>query len=351
MMDVMPNPSSLARPLLSWYDAGHRQLPWRGIDDLYAIWVSEVMLQQTRVETVLRYYDRFLARFPTVHDLAAAEEADVLAAWSGLGFYRRARNLHRGAQIVVRDHGGRVPTDAEVLGTLPGVGRYTRGAILSSGRNQRLPILDGNVIRVLARVFGVEGAPDKAAVQRELWRLAEEVLPPDRPGDFNQALMDHGSVVCSPTSPGCDGCGLADLCRARADGMVDELPHAKKRAKVVLEERVAVLAMATDGRFLIQQRPSTGLLASLWELPSVEADGDAAEAAADAIIGELGGAGRRACGSIEHRFSHRHWTVRVFRTRVAEPGEGRWVSEADLDDLGVPTASRKAIRAGLDGPN
>jgi A/G-specific adenine glycosylase len=349
MTDLIPDAAEIAPPLLAWFDVHGRDLPWRGLTDLYAVWVSEIILQQTRVETGLRYFAPFLERFPTVRALAEADEAEVLAAWSGLGFYRRARNLHAGARRVVEDHGGEVPSDPKALGALPGVGRYTVGAILSSALDQRLPILDGNVIRVLSRLFLVEGAPDRSAVNKELWALAEATLPARRPGDFNQALMDLGATVCTPTSPRCEGCPLVDACGARAEGRVDELPFPKRKSKVVSEERVAVLALDPNGRFLVRQRPAKGLLASLWELPSVEADGDAAPDAADELIDEVGGSGRAACGTVEHRFSHRHWTVRVYRTSVAKAADGRWVTEEDLKDMGVPTASMKAIRAGLTG--
>ena len=344
----MPPPQDLSGPLLRWFDAHGRDLPWRGMTDPYAVWVSEIILQQTRVETGLRYFDSFMQRFPTVAALAAASESDVLAAWSGLGFYRRAKNLHRGARIVVERWQGVVPTDPATLASLPGIGRYTAGAILSSALDAKLPILDGNVIRLLSRVFLVEGAPDRAVVQRELWGLAEAVLPDHRPGDFNQALMDLGATVCTPSGPRCGDCPLTGLCGARAMERVDELPCATKRATVRFEERVSVLATRPDGRFLLHQRPPTGLLASLWELPSVAARADEATAAAGALISELGGAGQRLCGTVEHRFSHRHWTVRVYRTEITRPGDGRWMHQRELGQLGVPTASMKAIRAGLE---
>lgn len=343
----MPLPQDLSGPLLQWFDVHGRDLPWRGLRDPYPVWISEIILQQTRVETGLRYFEPFLRRFPTVFDLAAASEDEVLAAWSGLGFYRRARNLHRAARVVVEQHGGAVPTDPAVLGSLPGIGRYTVGAILSATLDARLPVLDGNVIRVLCRVFRVEGAPDRAAVLRELWGLAEAVLPERRPGDFNQALMDLGATACTPSNPRCGGCPLATSCRAKAEGVVDELPRATRRAAVRFEERVSVLASRPDGRFLVQQRPPTGLLASLWELPTVEAgDADAGDAARE-LVARLGGVEPRFCGTVEHRFSHRHWTVRVYRAEVGPGSDGRWVHAHELGELGVPTASLKAIHAGL----
>jgi len=347
-------PADLAAPLLAWYDAGHRPLPWRGIDDLYRIWVSEVMLQQTRVDTVLGYYDHFLERFPTVQALAAADLDDVVAAWSGLGFYGRARRLHAGAVLVAEQHDGRVPEDPAALGALPGIGRYTVGAILSSGRNAKLPILDGNVIRVLARVFRVDGAIDRAATLRRLWELAEAVLPDGRPGDFNQALMDLGATVCVPLGPRCAGCPLTDPCEARAAGVADDLPVPGKRAKVTFERRVAVLLRRADGRFLLRRRPTTGLLPGMWELPSATVSNGVdpgAEAAA------MAGVSVRSAGTVEHRFSHRHWTIEVFAgraprvERAAERDpDRRWVLRGELGELPLPTVSRRTIDVGLSAP-
>jgi len=341
---------AISPALLAWYDAGHRRFPWRGIDDLYRIWVSEIMLQQTRIQTVLDggYYDRFLGRFPTVEALAAADEEEVLACWSGLGFYRRARNLHAGAKIVVAEHGGRVPEEADVLGGLPGVGRYTLGAILSSGRNRKLPILDGNVIRVLSRLHEVRGPIDKAATLKALWRLAEVVLPDDRPGDFNQALMDLGATVCTPSRPDCGGCPLRDGCGANAAGSQADYPQPGKRTKVTFEVRAAVLLTRPDGRFGLLQRPSGGLLPNLWELPGATVE-DGSDPA-DVAIGVAGSSVHR-CGSVEHRFSHRHWTTHVFRAPAGtEAGELRWVTHEELNELGLPTVSRKAIEAALSAP-
>lgn len=346
-------PDDLAPALLAWYDAGHRDLPWRGIDDLYRIWVSEVMLQQTRVEVVLRYYDRFLQRFPTLAALAAAELDDVVTAWSGLGFYGRARRLHAAATLMVEQHGGVLPEEPEALGRLPGIGRYTVGAILSSGRNARLPILDGNVIRVLSRVFYVEGAIDRAATLRQLWGLAEAALPEDRPGDFNQALMDLGATLCLPQGPRCGTCPLGSGCEARAAGGAEDLPMPGKRTRVVFERRVSVLLRRPDGRFLLVRRPASGLLAGMWELPSVTV---APPADPGAEAQRLAGRPVTSVGMVEHRFSHRHWTIEVFaglagpaeRAMEADAGR-RWIEAPELADLPLPTVSRRTIELGLLG--
>ena len=337
------DPSLLSEPLLSWYRLHGRVLPWRGLTDLYRIWVSEIMLQQTRVDTALRYFDRFLERFPTVQHLAEASEEEVMAAWSGLGFYRRARNMHRCAGEIVEHHGGVLPDDPEVLESLPGIGRYTVGAILSSALNRKLPILDGNVIRVLTRVFTVGGDPQRAAVSRELWRLAEAVLPEDRPGDFNQAIMDLGATVCLPQGPRCDSCPFESLCLARAQGSTEDFPQPGRRTRVVFEDRVSVFLVLPDGRFLLRKRPAGGLLPSLWELPSATLDDpDSAEA----VAGDLAPTcALREVGQVEHRFSHRHWSIRVFAGRLDSetqasgppPGEERWVHPdtfARLEEVG-----------------
>jgi A/G-specific adenine glycosylase len=366
-----PPPAAVAAPLLRWYEAQGRTLPWRGIGDPYRIWVSEVMLQQTRVDTVLRYYDRFLQRFPDVAALAAASADEVLAAWAGLGFYGRAHNLHRAAREVVAVHGGKIPKDPDTLRTLPGIGRYTVGAILSAAWNLRLPILDGNVERVLSRVFHVDGEPDRAPVKALLWRLAEEVLPEDRPGDMNQALMDLGATLCVPFGPRCGACPLAAICAARAAGRADELPRAGRKATLRFEQRVALLALRDDGRFALRRRAADGLLASLWELPSVDlpenkgqseplGDAAAAASAAAALARQLYGRGLpRPAGRVEHRFSHRHWSIDVFCVGVdgwtaaespagaAAAAEQRWVAVSELGELGLPTVSRKAIELGM----
>lgn len=319
------------------------------------------MLQQTRVSVVIPYYERFLGRFPTVHALAAAEEDDVLAAWSGLGFYRRARNLHAGARQMEQDHGGEVPRDPAELGAIKGIGRYTVGAILSAAFDMRLPILDGNVIRVLSRLFRVDGPPDRAATQKVLWGLAEDVLPTHRPGDFNQALMDLGATVCKPSGPICAACPLSDVCEGLAAEDAESFPRPGRKQKVRFVERVAVRLRLPDGRILLERRPARGLLPNLWEMPAAEvSEGEAPGGLARAVCARLVRSHGLAadlvddlvpCGVAEHRFSHRHWTTHVFEAQaLAAPAapesskpERRWVAISEFEDLGLPTASRKAI--------
>ena len=350
-------PAAVAAPLLGWFDEHGRTLPWRGCGDPYRIWVSEIMLQQTRVETVRRYYPRFIEALPTVRALAAADLDDVLALWSGLGFYRRARALHAAAQQVVGHHAGQLPRDRAALLALPGVGRYTVGAILSAAWDDPEPVLDGNVVRVLSRLFVVEGDPKAAAAQRRLWALATDVLPPVRAGDFNQALMDLGATICKPTGPTCPECPLAHRCGARRAGRAEELPQPSRRARVIEVERVAVRVRDPQGRLLLTRRPPQGLLAHLWEPPATDlAPGERPEQALARLAELLGLASPlRFVDAVEHRFSHRLWRVRVYDAEpegaadhAAERGEApwvglRWFTPPELDDVGVPTVSRKIL--------
>lgn len=278
---------ALRRALLSWYRRGHRDMPWRRSRDPYAIWISEIMLQQTRVDTVRDYYARFMARFPTIDALAAAPIDDVLALWSGLGYYARARNLHLAAGEIATRYGGRFPHAAEAVHALPGIGPYTAGAIRSIAFGQRAPILDGNVVRVLSRLFRIPSGPEQAAAKRLYWRLAEEILPAERPaaaaaesrendvGDFNQALMELGAMVCTPHRPSCLVCPLAASCEARAHDQQELFPPAKAvRPVPIIVAVTAVLspppaASQQAAPVLLVRRPATGLWGGLWEPPSL----------------------------------------------------------------------------------
>src|SRR5918912_1533002 len=222
--DDSPSLPRLTRPLLAWFDRHRRDLPWRRDRDPYRVWVSEVMLQQTTVAAVVPYFNRFVAAFPTVVDLAKAYEQDVLRLWEGLGYYRRARHLHAAARRLVAGHGGRLPDDPAVWADLPGVGRYILGAVLSQAFDRRLPIVEANSLRVLCRLFGYRGDPREGAGKAWVWRAAEAVLPGSRPGDFNQALMELGALVCTPTAPECGECPLAANCVAVRDGLQDQIP-------------------------------------------------------------------------------------------------------------------------------
>jgi A/G-specific adenine glycosylase len=279
----------ITQPLLAWWDRGHADLPWRTTRDPYTIWISEIMLQQTQIATVIPYYERWLERFPTVQDLAAASLDEVLKLWEGLGYYSRARNLHAAAQTVVNELGSQIPTTAKELMKLKGIGRYTAGAIASIAFDEPAPVLDGNVIRVLSRLTDLPDDVTTTAAKKKLWQLAEDLVPAQRPGDFNQALMELGQQVCVPANPTCLLCPLSHLCLARERGTQLErpcrpprknIPHYDVAAGIIWQKR------NTEGHeggtkvprentnkslhnsvFLVTQRPLTGLLGGLWEFP------------------------------------------------------------------------------------
>jgi A/G-specific adenine glycosylase len=257
-----------SKQMLQWFERnGRKDLPWQRDPTPYRVWISEIMLQQTQVATVIPYFQRFLARFPRVQALADAPEDDVLHHWSGLGYYARARNLHKAAQQVRDEHAGRFPTAFEAVQALPGIGRSTAGAILSLALGQRHPILDGNVKRVLARCFAVEGWPGRAAVQKRLWQLAEQQLPAEACRQYNQSLMDLGALVCTRTTPDCAACPLASRCQALAQGDPDAYPQPRpKRSLPTRQVRMLVLRNPR-GEVLMQKRPPTGVWGGLWSFP------------------------------------------------------------------------------------
>ncbi|MEJ5260404.1 MAG: A/G-specific adenine glycosylase [Anaerohalosphaeraceae bacterium] len=261
-----PRPEEIRQALLRWWDQGHRDLPWRRTKDPYAVWLAEMMLQQTRIETVIPYYERFLQHFPTVESLAEAKLDSVLKLWEGLGYYSRARHLHKAAQIIVREYGGRFPEKASELQKLPGVGRYTAGAVASIAFHQPAPLVDGNVIRVLCRLFCIRQEPTQTAVKNKLWQLAETLVCPRRPGDFNQSLMELGAVVCKPGLPDCRMCPLEMFCLAKQKGLQAVLPIMPKSGKLP-EYEIAVGIVFRKGRVLIAKRKAEGLLGGLWEFP------------------------------------------------------------------------------------
>ena len=255
-----------ARRLTSWFARAARDLPWRRTRDLYAIWVSEVMLQQTQVATVIPYYERFLARFPTVAELAAADEQDVLRLWEGLGYYRRARQMHAAAKAIVHQHKGEFPSAYEAVRALPGVGRYTAGAILSIGLDARLPILEANTIRVLSRLAAFEGDVGSTAGQKYLWSLAEAVLPSRGAGEFNQALMELGSEICTSAAPQCEKCPVHQYCRALALGRQNELPKPPKKVQYEDVTEIAVV-VRRGGKVLVRQCSPHERWSGLWDFP------------------------------------------------------------------------------------
>ena len=256
----------LSGRLLTWYDQNARRLPWRGHSDPYAVWVSEIMLQQTRVETVIGYFERWMQRFPTLAVLAQATEQEVLQVWEGLGYYSRARNLHQAARVVMEQYGGQLPSSRQELEKLPGIGQYTAGALASIAFGQDEAALDGNIRRVLSRLFAMRLPARSLEGEKELWRLARQQLPHGRAGDFNQALMDLGASICTPQKPACLVCPLAEMCLARVQGLQEELPLLTAAAPVP-HYTVTAAVIRRRGKILIARRPSHGLLGGLWEFP------------------------------------------------------------------------------------
>lgn len=301
------------------------------------------MLQQTQVSVVLPYWTAFLTRFPDVGTLARASLDEVLAAWRGLGYYARARSLKTAAEAVLERHGGRLPDDVEALRALPGFGRYTVGAVASIAFGREVPLVDGNVARVLARLFRIEGASGEAGRQKRLWSLAEELVRGERPGDWNQALMELGATVCRPEQPACLLCPLRDHCAALAAGQVQEIPAPKVRpARRALH--LAVAAVRKGGAVLLVRREGTGLFGGLWELPGVECAPGGEPEALQARWPEIGQA-LRPLGRVERTLTHRTLTLEVFEVDDLHPPDGaRWATAAEVESLGVSAAMQAVLR-------
>ncbi len=343
-------PATLHRRLLAWYDAHKREMPWRGHPDPYAVWVSEIMLQQTQVETVRGYFARFLAAFPSAAALAAAPQQDVLKAWEGLGYYSRARNLQKAAQAVAA-RGGILPRDAAGWATLPGVGPYTAAAIASICFSEMTPVVDGNVIRVFARVLGW---PDDFRKPPARARLAAWLQPhieaSKRPGDFNQAMMDLGATLCAPRAPACPACPLHGDCLARREGRQAEFPVKPAKKAAPTRQAVAVLVRDAEGRVLFTQRTAEGLLSGLWELPSAAATGRPTRRdALRALRAETGLAAAKAVplGTVTHIFSHFRLLLHVYAvpayTGAPDPARQPPARFACPADLPLSTATRRAL--------
>lgn len=349
-------PGRLAATLLAWFDVhGRRDLPWQAEPTPYRVWVSEVMLQQTQVETVRPYYARFVARFPDVAALAAAPQDEVMRFWSGLGYYARARNLHRAAQAIAGRHGGELPDTPEALMALPGIGRSTAGAILALARGQRQPILDGNAKRVLARVYLVEDPPDSSAGTRKLWRLAEAAMPAARIAAYTQAIMDLGATVCTRANPACERCPLAPGCEALASRRTGEIPAARRRAPRRLRQTHLVVELAA-GRVLLARRPPQGIWGGLWAPPEFPTAADAAAYMAERSGGRSPG---KRLPTIRHAFTHYDLDIEPWLlepppgTSAVAEGDARWHELATLDAVGLPAPVARLLeelRHGQDGP-
>ncbi len=342
---------ALGDRLLNWYARQGRDLPWRRTRVPYAIWISEVMLQQTQVKTVLPYFKRWLEAFPTVEILAQADQQTVLKAWEGLGYYSRARNLHRAAIVVVQEFGGVFPQTLDEVMRLPGIGRTTAGGILSAAFNQPLPILDGNVKRVIARLVALQ-VPTGQAVDR-LWAISEQLVPKTRGRDFNQAFMDLGATVCTPKNPDCPSCPWEGDCRAKHLGLQGEIPRVVKRAPLPQKCLAVMLVVNSAGEWLIVQRPPKGLLAGLWDFPQV---------AFELEIPDLGMMARREYGlelgdivplmEVNHAYTHFKVTFVVYRAeclggmgnlRLDQPHA--WVLSKNLGQYPFPKSHLKMIKA------
>ena len=348
------------RRLRTWYKRHARDLPWRRHGDPYPIWVSEIMLQQTQVATVGPYFERFLAAFPTVEALARAPEQQVLRLWEGLGYYRRARQLHRAAQVIVAEHGARFPRDAQAVRRLPGIGRYTAGAILSIAFDAREPILEANTTRLLARLLAYRGQPASSAGSKLLWEMAEAVLPRHEVGTFNQALMELGSEVCLARAPRCDACPVAPLCRTAARGLQAEIPRPKGKRAYEPRHEAAVI-VRRRGRVLLVQCPEGQRWAGLWDFPRFEVHAEGP----DALNSELVEGVRRQTGVVVEPGGHlktlRHGVTRFritldcYEARyVAQATDGtarapmRWLRPAELAGYPLSTTGRVLARLAAD---
>lgn len=341
----------LGRKLLAWYDRHARVLPWRRSPDPYHVWLSEIMLQQTRVDSVIPYYERFLAAFPSVDALAQADPQQVLRLWEGLGYYRRAMQLHRAARIVVQQYGGQLPSDPHQLRQLPGIGRYTAGAICSIAFEQKTPILEANTLRLYARLIALAASPYSSAAQRRLWRLAEKLLPEQSPGRFNQAAMELGSQVCTAANPSCGECPVAEQCETFARSLQAEIPPPKRKPPVEQRREIALL-VGRQGKLLLFQC-NEGRWAGLWDFPCLPVSGKRMPTAAEFARSALGCWGLRlAAGRILTTISYSVTRFRFQRScvtashqggpdRQLSPSSWRWIEPHDLDEYPLCRPARR----------
>ena len=360
----MRETEAIRKRLLDWFREEARDLPFRRTRDPYLIWLSEIILQQTRVDQGLPYYERFVAAFPTVKALADAPEEAVLKLWEGLGYYTRARNLHAAAREIRDRHDGKLPDTARMLQMLPGVGRYTAGAVASIAFSERVPVVDGNVKRVLARLRHIADPVDDPAVEEDLWAIAEQLVPAHNPGEFNQAMMELGARVCTPRQPRCDACPLAEMCAARIAGVAESLPVKRAKKEVPHREMVTAVIQRDDGAYLIGRRPPEGMLGGLWEFPGgALAPRETHQKALRRVCAEVLGVtvrvgGRVAC--VRHAYTHFKVTLNVYRCHIEqgepqakEHTELRWVLHQDFGTVPFPKGNHKflALLAPSDEPD
>ncbi len=343
---------AVQQKLLAWYQDVKRDLPWRQDQDPYRIWVSEIMLQQTRVDTVIPYYERFMNKFPTLMDLAAASEEEVLKAWEGLGYYSRARHLHSAVKEVAASYGGVVPDDYKSISKLKGIGPYTAGAILSIAYNKPVPAVDGNVLRVMTRLYAINLDITKVSTRRKVEQLVLRLIPKTSPGDFNQALMELGALICTPTSPDCLECPLNENCSGLQQGKVEELPI-KSKAKPPVATPVIIGWFRQGKKVLVTRRPKEGLLANMWSFPTVAYfKGNHSPAEVIHQYSKKQGlvvAPGPVIGHFIHIFSHRRWEATVIDVEVIQgsshlPSEWQWVTEEELVELALPRAYQKVLQ-------
>lgn len=343
---------AIGRALLGWYQKHRRELPWRSSKDPYAVWVSEMMLQQTQVSTVIPYFRSWMERFPTVTALANAEESDVLHAWQGLGYYSRARNLRRAAQQMLRVHDGRVPELVSELLALPGIGPYSAGAIASIAYGHAEPLVDGNVIRVLTRLFALRGDPNKAPLKAEIWARARALVPKNAAGDFNQALMELGATVCTPRNPRCDACPVATHCRALAHDLVEVLPELPARAKATPVHVVAAIASRGKRVLVTKLRPDAPRWAGMWLFPAAEVGSkETPEAAVARALSNAVGLHGQASGLlcvVRHTVTRFRITLDAYRVNASAGvakaltvSDCAWKAPHELGDLAMPKAHRQ----------
>ena len=346
--------TGLTKKLLYWFSANRRDLPWRRTRDPYAIWISEIMLQQTQVLTVIPYYYRFLEAFPTIRDLASADLEEVLKIWEGLGYYARARNLHKAAQTIVKEFKGNFPDNLQDVLKLPGIGRYTAGAILSIAFNDPIPILDGNVARVLSRVLLFKEPINTHRAKEKLWQIAENLLPSENPGEFNQALMELGALVCTPKNPSCETCPLQEICLSKANHRENDIPIKIKKKKVP-HMHVSAGIIWANGKILITRRPTNKMLGGLWEFPGGKCEkGESFEQCLLHEISEELSIRVEIIGhfmDVKHAYSHFKMTLHMFHCRhvLGEPvlngvDAFQWVYPEGLLELPFPAADGKVIR-------
>ena len=334
---------NFTRSVLNWYDSGHRDLPWRRTKDAYSIWVSEIMLQQTRAETVIPYYERFLSHYPDVHALASAPQEELLKLWEGLGYYSRARSLQKAAQIIVSQHGGELPADAEQLRALPGIGEYTSGAIAAIAFGIPVPAVDGNVERVICRYFAIRDEMGSPAARKRIQQQTQALVPPDRPGAFANAMMEMGAVMCTPKSPACPLCPVRAGCKGYAQGIVSELPVKPKKKAQRVETHCVMLVFCENRVLTVVRREK--LLGGLSVFP--DAAGELTPAQMCAELEKLGisTAYDERLGHARHVFTHLIWEMEIhalIAEACKEVPDGRWVDTHELAALPMPTAVKAA---------